>query len=137
MVNYFTDSLYVKEIDDTHFRENDITHLKDKSFSIILFYADWCPHCKAFRDTYEQFAKQALFINALAINCETNKKWTLCIKERHEDFIKTYPTIFFYYKSKPIKLFTGTRTVENLLINAMNICMKSNKNCKLRNDIKL
>ncbi|HSA76079.1 MAG TPA: protein disulfide isomerase family protein [Nitrosarchaeum sp.] len=131
-MSYFTDSRYVTEIDDDEFEDTNITHIKNNQLTAVLFYADWCPHCKNFKDTYESFARKALFMNVTAFNCALNKKWVLCAKERHENFVKTYPTIFFYYKGKPVKKFSKERTVKNLIDEAMLICTSTNESCEVR-----
>jgi len=84
---------------------------KDKPM-IILFYADWCPHCVAFKPTWDK----------LAAKLEKNPKVQVAqveyenIKDIPKKFknIRGFPTIQMIKGGKVISEYDGVRTVEDL-----------------------
>lgn len=122
--SFFVDSKYVNELSGKDFEGIATWKLKDKSCSIILFYAPWCPHCTAVKGEWEKIAKMATFMNVGAFNCEKNKSHLLKIKEDMPELVKGYPTIVFYSKGIPVEHYAGDRSSPNLLKECMRICQK-------------
>lgn len=104
---YFSNSRYVKELKESNFRDVFLPSVSDPC--VILFYAHWCGHCKSMRKVWEDFGKVAP-IKVYALNhakLRSNSKLM--------NGIRGYPTIIFYNKGRPVKMYNGKRTVNDLL----------------------
>lgn len=124
-MSFFERSKNVKELKPKDF-DNVVTwKLKDGSCGAILFYAPWCPHCTAVKDTWENLGRTAAFMNIMAFDCEANKSHLLKIKEDLPSLVQGYPTIVFYSKGKPMEQFEGDRSQQNLLKACMRVCQES------------
>lgn len=134
--DYFAGSPFVCEITPKDF-DTKVTYqpTKGKSKNIrgctmILFYAPWCPYCKAVKDDWTEFAKVATFINVCALNCEKHKdhvhKMNIDFQAEHGDrLVPSYPTIALYKGGKFIKKYDDERSVQKLLEFAVkNSCRK-------------
>ena len=131
--NYFEDSPYVEELtpddfDDMSPWKLNLKHSDAKSPSfdegccIVLFYAPWCKFCKEVAQPYEKFAKQAVFIDVYAFNCEEYSAHIMKIKNDMPQLVKSYPTIIFYSNGEPTEQYMGERTPEKFLAAAMRVC---------------
>ena len=79
----------------------------------ILFYADWCGHCKNFMPIWESLTKTlpSNKINMIKISCVEKEKQCNTI-----DDIKGYPTIIYVnIQSKKKIIFSGQRTAESII----------------------
>ena len=79
----------------------------------ILFYADWCGHCKNFMPTWESLTKTlpSNKINMIKISCVEKEKQCNTI-----DDIKGYPTIIYVdIQSKKKIIFSGQRTADSII----------------------
>jgi protein disulfide-isomerase A6 len=62
---------------------------------LILFYAPWCGHCKAFHPEFEKVAKATKGLFKIgAVNCEEQKD----LAEKYK--IDGYPTVLFFGADK-------------------------------------
>lgn len=69
--------------------------LESDDLWLILFYAPWCAHCKAFHPEFERLAKVTKGIFKIgAVNCEEEKKLA------QENKIDGFPTILFFGDNK-------------------------------------
>jgi thiol-disulfide isomerase/thioredoxin len=109
--DYFTNSKYVKELNP----ETLDNILKDKNKTgFIMFYADWCPHCKNMIETWESLALHLhdsigdddIVIKAFNCANESNINKTTELK------ISGYPTIKFL-KNTQLEDYSGKREVKN------------------------
>jgi thiol-disulfide isomerase/thioredoxin len=123
-MSYFTESKFVKELVPADFDTKSPWVPKEKGCSAILFYADWCPHCKNLKDTWEQLGKTAVFFNILAFNCAApdNKIHLDKITKAMPDLVKGYPTIVLLSRSGKIQHYTGDRSYDKLLKGCMDYC---------------
>lgn len=112
--NYFGGSKFVTELSENNFDERSPHTLKEHKCSIVLFYAPWCPHCKAVKDTWEQLGEQNLFFDVVALNCEKNATHLEKIKRDLPELVKGFPTIIVYQNGEPIEQYKGDRTVADL-----------------------
>jgi thiol-disulfide isomerase/thioredoxin len=79
----------------------------------ILFYADWCGHCKNFMPTWESLTKTlpSNKINMIKISCVEKEKQCNTI-----DDIKGYPTIIYVdIQLKKKIIFSGQRTADSII----------------------
>jgi thiol-disulfide isomerase/thioredoxin len=120
--SYFLKSRYVKELTPSDFESVVVSNLKDKRCAVVLFYADWCGHCKAVKDTWEDLGKVATFMEVYAFNCAKYTGHLSKIKEERSQLVKGYPTIIFYSEGEPKEQFMGERTREGLLKACMAQC---------------
>ena len=120
--SYFSQSKYAEELAPSDFEPLKVWNLKNKECSIVLWYAPWCPHCKALKDIWEQLGKMATFVNVFSFNCEKYKGHLSKIKEDMPELVTGYPTIIIYKKGHPEEQYKGDRTLKNLLKTSMRIC---------------
>jgi len=123
--DYFANSRFVKELNPSDFDSIKTWKLLKDKCCIILFYAPWCPYCKALKDTWENLGEKATFFNVYAFNCEKNSSHIQQIKEELPELVTGYPTIIVYKKGIPVKKIGFTqedRSLSNLLSVCMNAC---------------
>jgi len=75
-----------------------------KEISFVLYYVDWCPHCKTIKPEWAKLEKDVEFKDVLInkVNCEENES---IVKELD---IEGYPTILFTQNGK-IEPYNGGR----------------------------
>lgn len=119
---YFEDSEYVKELSPSDFNSVATWKLKNTACTAILFYAPWCPHCKAVKDEWINFGKIATFMDVAALNCEKYAGYVLKIKEDMPYLIGGFPTIVFYVNGEPFDNYQGERTMKKFVKKGMEVC---------------
>jgi thiol-disulfide isomerase/thioredoxin len=88
--------------------------------SLVLFYAEWCSHCKSLMPTWNALTDLIPkdLINMVKISCVKKQKECSAIKE-----ITGYPTIIFVdMKAGQTVIFNGKRNPESI-IEFINECM--------------
>jgi thioredoxin-like negative regulator of GroEL len=76
---------------------------------LILFYADWCGHCKKFMPTWEEFIKTRINSEEYnVIQIESANPFAQRIKG-----LQGYPTIYYIHGEKLIE-YNGNRDIESL-----------------------
>jgi len=86
-----------------------MAHLDDK-ISVILFYADWCGHCKTFKPNWDEWSKEfEKTHDDIQFNSVEDKE--LQSKEWSDFKISGFPTLMMIKNDKQI-LFQGPRTKE-------------------------
>ena len=120
--DYFGKSKYVTELKPKDFESTAASQLKSKECAAVLFYAPWCPHCKAVKDEWEKFAQSSGHIDVFAFNCEKNKGHLLKIREELPELVRGFPTIIYYKNGKPSSQHQGNRETGNFLKASMALC---------------
>ena len=119
---------YVTEIDASAF-ENTPYILKNKSLSIVLFYADWCGFCKAVIGLWKEFAAKASgMIKVMAFNCANPNNVDHCdkIKRSMPGMINSFPTIIFFKNGEPTESITPEqRNMKDLMAITMRLVAKN------------
>lgn len=128
MDSYFEGNRYVKELSPDDFDDKILYKLNENSNGVrgtcfVLFYAPWCPHCKAVKDDYINFAKTAGFIDVYAVDCEKHKEYISKIKEDVPELIKGYPTIVIYNNFLPSEHYENERSTEKFIEKASDVCL--------------
>mmetsp|Transcript_16683 Transcript_16683/g.37562 ORF Transcript_16683/g.37562 Transcript_16683/m.37562 type:complete len:467 (+) Transcript_16683:110-1510(+) len=109
-----------------HFKHDDFQAVVDAhDFTMVNFYADWCPHCRQFGPTWKVFEDKVndgqdpikdadgvtTNVRVLKINCVDFEE--TC----QEQSVQSFPTIRLYKRSskeKEWKEFNGPRKIEAL-----------------------
>lgn len=122
-MDYFSKSRFVRELTPKDFNPKKTWELKEpSSCSVILWYAPWCPHCKAVKGTWKRLGETATFMDVFAFNCEKHKGHLSKIQEDMPELVRSYPTITFYKRGKPVEEYRGDRSLNNLLKEFMRVC---------------
>ena len=125
---FYKSSRVVKEIGPSDFHHIKEWELQSKKCSVLLVYADWCGHCKTFRDTYEEFGRQSGHVDVLAINGSHHSALMSKIGEDMPGLSGLgFPTILFFANGKPTEVYTGPRDVANLMKASMRVCASSSR----------
>jgi protein disulfide-isomerase-like protein len=103
---------YLKEGFET--KPDDLEEQIKDGKKVVLFYADWCGHCKDLKPTWDEVAKK---INKeekrmLKVNCGGSKAEDKEITSKYD--IDGYPTIIIFENGEP-KHYKGGRSEEDLL----------------------
>ncbi len=128
--SYFADepaNKYVKELTPTDFDDTVTWKLKNGQCGAVLFYAPWCPHCKAVAPAWIKFGEKAAFMNIMAFNCEKYSPHLMKIKEDLPQLVTSFPTIIFYNQGHPDEQYRGDRSDGALLKAGMRFCQAKNK----------
>lgn len=126
--SYFTNSRFVTELTPYDFNPRRSWELNEKECCLILFYAPWCPHCKAVKETWEDFGEVNTFIPVYAFNCEKYKDHCNKIKEEMPGVIKGYPSILVYERGKPVRrVGERDRSLRSLIKEAMKLCVSKDQ----------
>ncbi len=124
---------YVEELQPSDFRSEKPWELKpdgdnQEKSGMVLFYAPWCPYCKAMKNDWIEAAKLSGFCDYYAFNCEKHQSHILKIKEDMPELIRSYPSIIIYKQGKPDEYYDGNRTPQGLIDGCKTLC----KDCKKR-----
>jgi thioredoxin domain-containing protein 5 len=99
--------LNTSNFDNTTFLVNETSKPSEPWF--IMFYADWCGHCKRLIPSWEELATQLQGKTYIgAVNCEENTY----LRDRFG--IKGFPTLLFFDKEGVMYKYKGERSVEKL-----------------------
>ncbi len=78
------------------FKGKSISHedaMKDDKVAVVLFYADWCPHCQHFAPTFQKLAKDRKLkkkYNFVRVNSEDQEAYPLM----QEYNVEGFPSLF-------------------------------------------
>lgn len=81
---------------------------------IVLFYAEWCGHCKNLAPEWEEFEKYIMNKNGNNIEVSKVNSDYINSVDGHRS-IMGYPTISHLYKGEHKKDFEGPRTKDGLI----------------------
>ena len=74
----------------------------------VLYYVDWCPHCKVVKPEWEKLENDTSIKNVAItkVNCEKDEK------AAEENNIEGFPTILFTHNNK-VEAYEGGREYED------------------------
>ncbi len=120
-LQFFSKDTSVIQLNKDNF---DTEVIKSNNLWLILFYAPWCGHCKAFHPQFEKLAKSTKGLFKIgAVNCEEERDLASKYK------IDGFPTVLFFGEDKTkTEEYEGNRKadkiVEYLFDKAKNIINK-------------
>nr|QBK87230.1 MAG: thioredoxin [Marseillevirus LCMAC201] len=126
MAKWF-DGTLVKLLTGAHFQDQEPWNLKNKRCAFILFFADWCGHCRDLKPEYIKFADTALFMRVHAIDTESESSLMKRFDDKSPIQIEGFPTIYIYRDGKPYKEYKGPRTWQGMLAEAKKVCSEGCK----------
>jgi protein disulfide-isomerase-like protein len=112
LIVYFIYVNYLKE--GFEVESEDLDEQVKEGKKVVLFYADWCGHCKKLKPVWEKAAEK---VNKeekrmIMVNCGDDKKGDSDIMSKYN--IKGYPTIMIFEDGEH-KEYNGERTLDDLL----------------------
>ncbi|VEL33150.1 unnamed protein product [Protopolystoma xenopodis] len=76
---------------------------RPNQYTLVMFYAPWCPHCQTSKPKYLEAAKQIEKLDSTKslamVDCDNQKNTELC--QAHS--IESYPTIKLYFEGKLVQ----------------------------------
>lgn len=132
MANLFDKDKLVRLLGAADFQDEEPSKLKSKRCHAVLFFANWCGHCRDLKPIYSDFADTALFIKVAAVDTDANANLMKNINKsakigREKAEIRGFPTIWFYKAGEPVLEYQGDRNTQSLVATARQIC---NEKCK-------
>ena len=124
--DYFSSSSFVTELTAKDFDPVETWKLQNHKCSIVLFYAPWCPYCKAVENVWNELGEMAAFFDVCAFNCEKNKKHLQKIQHDMPELVGGFPTMIIYEKGDPVEK-VGTSESERTVATFVKACMRACK----------
>lgn len=85
--------------------------IKKTEFTLVEFFAPWCPHCKKLAPEYEKAATQLKEHGVTVASVDCDKETKIC-----QDFqIPGFPTLKLFKNSKPFRDYEDERTAEAIV----------------------
>ncbi len=110
-VLYFVNEKFLKEGMTNEITSDDIEDHVKSGTKLVLFYADWCGHCKKIKPVWEETANEVNEpeVKMIKINCGEGTPADQKIMKKYS--IDGYPTIIKFVDGKP-QLYQGDRDPE-------------------------
>ena len=107
-LQFFSKDTSVIQLNKDNF---DTEVIKSKNLWLILFYAPWCGHCKAFHPQFEKLAKSTKGLFKIgAVNCEEERDLASKYK------IDGFPTVLFFGEDKTkTEEYEGNRKADKIV----------------------
>ncbi len=107
-LQFFSKDTSVIQLNKDNF---DTEVIKSNNLWLILFYAPWCGHCKAFHPQFEKLAKSTKGLFKIgAVNCEEERDLASKYK------IDGFPTVLFFGEDKTKTVeYEGERKAEKII----------------------
>ena len=111
---YFVYDKFLKEgFEGDDMTAKDIDGNVKTGTKLVLFYADWCGHCKKIKPVWEETAKTVNKdeVKMIKVNCGEGTEKDQEIMKKYN--IDGYPTIIKFVEGKP-QLYQGERDAKSL-----------------------
>ena len=107
-LQFFSKDTSVIQLNKDNFEKEVI---KSDSLWLILFYAPWCGHCRAFHPQFEKLAKSTKGLFKIgAVNCEEERDLASKYK------IDGFPTVLFFGEDKTkTEEYDGDRKADKIV----------------------
>ena len=107
-LQFFSKDTSVIQLNKDNF---DTEVIKSNNLWLILFYAPWCGHCKAFHPQFEKLAKSTKGLFKIgAVNCEEERDLAGKYK------IDGFPTVLFFGEDKTkTEEYEGDRKADKIV----------------------
>ena len=85
-----------------------------KGYWIILYYANWCPHCQSMKPDWEKFADKYNSPSSIINVAEVESQFLDMTGQEHKSNVEGYPTIVSCNKGNKTANFSGPRTTQDI-----------------------
>jgi len=111
-VLYFVYNKFLKEGFTNEITSDDVEDHVKSGTKLVLFYADWCGHCKKIKPVWEETANEVNEpeLKMIKVNCGEGTPADQKIMKKYS--IDGYPTIIKFVNGKA-QLYQGERNVES------------------------
>lgn len=108
IVLFFVYDKFLKGFEGFETDSLDIEEQVKSGKKLVLFYADWCGHCKKIKPIWDETAKEvnADEVKMIKVNCGEGTDKDQAIMKKYS--IDGYPTIIQFINGKP-QLYQGER----------------------------
>jgi len=108
IVLYFVYDKFLKGFEGFETTSIDIEDQVKSGKKLVLFYADWCGHCKKIKPIWDETAKEVNEdeVKMIKVNCGEGTDKDQAIMKKYS--IDGYPTIIQFVNGKP-QLYQGER----------------------------
>ena len=112
IVLYFVYNKFLKEGFTNEITSDDVEGHVKSGTKLVLFYADWCGHCKKIKPIWEETSSQVNDeeLKMIKVNCGEGTPADQKIMKKYS--IDGYPTIIKFVDGKA-QLYQGERDVES------------------------
>ncbi len=93
---------------------NEFNQKFKKGYWIILYYANWCPHCQTMKPEWNKFS-ETLKNNKSVNVAEVESEFMDSIGPEHKANVQGFPTIIGCREGKKIADYNGPRTSNDMI----------------------
>jgi thiol-disulfide isomerase/thioredoxin len=95
-------------------KANEFNTKTKKGYWIILYYANWCPHCQTMKPEWNKFTEK--FKNDKSVNvAEVESEFMDTISPENKANVQGFPTIIGCNQGKKIADYNGPRTSDDMI----------------------
>lgn len=85
-----------------------------KGYWIILYYANWCPHCQSMKPDWQKFADKYNSPSSNINVAEVESEFLDMTGPEHKSNVEGFPTIVSCNKGNKTAHFSGPRTTQDI-----------------------
>ena len=85
-----------------------------KGYLIILYYANWCPHCQSMKPDWQRFSDKYKSPSSNINVAEVESEYLGMTGEQHKKNVEGFPTIISCNRGNKTANFAGPRTTEDI-----------------------
>lgn len=83
-----------------------------KGYWVILYYANWCPHCQTMKPEWKKFGNKYEYDTQINV-AEVESQFLEEIGDEHKSRVQGYPTVMLAKNGKSIAGHEGPRTADS------------------------
>ena len=93
---------------------NNFKSETQKGYWIILYYANWCPHCQSMKPDWEKFVDKYKSPSSNINVAEVESEYLGMTGEQHKSNVEGFPTIISCNRGNKTANFAGPRTTQDI-----------------------
>ena len=93
---------------------NNFKSQTQKGYWVILYYANWCPHCNSMKPDWEKFVDRYKSSSSNINVAEVESEYLGMTGEQHKSNVEGFPTIISCNRGNKTANFAGPRTTQDI-----------------------